>query len=354
MKIDCLPQPPREGLALDQPWWGSGEALALTISEAARICGLKRRAIRRRLEAGEFVHSYRDAEGTWRIPLNDLTAAGLEPNLESDLEEPRVVSAAPTSHIERLRTEVAVLRERVRALEIIAREREERVDDLRTILRMLPAPREIDELSPTGTEDVSGSEMHASPELEKETEEEVTLEEVFGVEGPEVGAASPQPAQARAARTPADAASPFDASRAASPVPSTEPIVVVPEATVPVGSEDDRQRPAELLQGAMSLWWPTPQRRAQDEGWSQSPPEVPDEWRDAASDLASRQVKQEDEASPGTDEPDQQEGGIISNPFPADSYEEAPYEWMDPAFDRTPRHRRRRLGRFFRRDRRPR
>jgi hypothetical protein len=340
---------------LDQPWWGSGEALALTISEAARICGLKRRAIRRRHEAGEFVHSYRDAEGTWRIPLNDLIAAGLEPNLESDPEEPRVVSA-PTSHIERLRTEVAVLRERVRALEIIAREREERVEDLRTILRMLPAPGEIDELSPAGADEVSGTEALASPEVEKETVEEVTLEEVFGVEDPGVEAPSRPPTQAPGASPYADAASPFDAARAPSPPRSADPIVVIPEAIepVPIPSEDDRQRPAELLQGAMSLWWPAPQQRAQDEGWSQSPPDVPDEWRDAASDLASRQVEQGDEASPRSEETDQQEDGIISNPFPADSYEEAPYEWMDPAFDRTPRHRRRRLGRFFRRDRRPR
>jgi hypothetical protein len=264
------------------------------------------------------------------------------------------------THIERLRTEVAVLRERVRALEIIAREREERVEDLRTILRMLPAPREIDELSPEGSEEASTTEAHAPPEVEREMGEEVTLDQVFGVEDLEVEEPSPVPAPERVAPSAADATSPFEASRAATPPPSTEPIVVIPEAVEPVPieseieSEEERQRPAELLQGAMSLWWPSPQRRAQDEGWSQTPPEVPDEWRVVASDLASRQEEQGEEASPGSDGPDQLEGGAISNPFPADSYEEAPYEWMDPGFDRTPRHRKRRLGRFFRRDRRPR
>lgn len=383
-------------LALDQPWWGSMETPALTISEAARICGVRRRAIRRRHQAGEFGHSFRDADGTWRIPLSDLTAAGLEPHQESDPDELRIVSA-PASHIERLRTEVAVLRERVRALEIIAREREERVEDLRTILRMLPAPREIDEPSTSGADEVSGAEVHAFPLVEEEvvseefvseevpheevTPEELWPEEVVPAVDEELGLPFPPPAQVPAPAPREEAASPFDApsrvgastataspasaagpprsggtGRTAPTAPETEPIVVLPDAvrTEPSRSEEAPQRPADLLEGAMSLWWPTQGRAQEEEGWAPSDPDASDEWREAASYSARRQEEQWEEPASGSGVPDQQEGGTPGGPSSSDSYDEASYDWMDPSFGRPPRHHRRRLGRFFRRHRRPR
>jgi hypothetical protein len=100
-------------------------------------------------------------------------------------------------------------------------------------------------------------------------------------------------------------------------------------------------------------------------------PEVPDEWREAASDSARRQEERWEEASPGPGVTDQQDAGTEADPFASEEapYEEAPYDeapydeapydeasydWVDPGFGRPPRHLRRRLGRFFRRNPRPR
>lgn len=409
---------------MDQPWWGSREAPALTISEAARICGVRRRAIRRRQQAGEFVNSFRDADGTWRIPLSDLTAAGLEPQLESDPGELRIVSA-PASHVERLRTEVAVLRERVRALEIIAREREERVQDLRTILRMLPTPSEIDGLSAPGTEEVLPIEVLGPPLIDEEalseeivpedvalsdlsaeavvpeevaaevmapdeagpkevSPEELSLAESILAED-EVEVPPPQPGRVPAEASPEEeATSPLGAparvgastatasvgsatepapssgpERISPPVPQPEPIVVLPDAVraESARSEEPRQRPAELLEDAMSLWWPAPQEPGPGESEPPPSPDMADEWLEAASESARRQWEPDDqseEAPSVTEAPHEPEDSDVTEPLSSDSYVEASYDWIDPGFGRPPRHRRRRLGRFFRRYRRPR
>jgi hypothetical protein len=43
------------------------------------------------------------------------------------------------------------------------------------------------------------------------------------------------------------------------------------------------------------------------------------------------------------------EGGL----FVPGAFDESTFDWLDPDFGRPPRHLRRRLGRFFRRQRRP-
>src|SRR5688572_3140622 len=85
---------PKRGSSLDQPLWGSRDRLALSISEAAQGCGVRRRTIRRRHQAGEFEDAYKDPDGTWRIPVNGLVASGLRPNVVSDPDEPRIVFTA--------------------------------------------------------------------------------------------------------------------------------------------------------------------------------------------------------------------------------------------------------------------
>ncbi len=56
---------------------------ALTIREAASACGVSQRTIRRRISAGAFPNAFETgsspADGAWRIPLQDLVNAGLEP-----------------------------------------------------------------------------------------------------------------------------------------------------------------------------------------------------------------------------------------------------------------------------------
>jgi hypothetical protein len=371
---------------LDQPLWESRDRLALSISEAAQVCGVRRRTIRRRQKAGEFEHAYKDPDGTWRIPVSDLVASGLRPNVVSDPDEPRIVFTA-ASQVDRLRTEVAVLRERVRALEIIAREREERVTDLRTVLRMLPAPREtvdapISPMEESFLADEAGPTSQAEAEQASEAEVEPLVEasEDFVPDGidqeplhDEVRAAmtSPEPAA-----EPEEAASPL---RVTSPFDAPEPIVILPDVPGRQSEpsegalersaemlETARQRSTELLEDAMSLWWPSPASptRSQPPAASSSTPweseqsprvDVATQSREGSQPTgvvtsATPAVPAPDKGDDAPDAADPKEGEL----FTPEPVEEASFEWLDPNFGRPPRHQRRRLGRFFRRHRRPR
>jgi len=108
--------------------------VTMTISEAARSCGVNRRTIRHHRQAGDFPGAFKDQDGMWRVPVEDLEWVGLHPDLGRASEDPMA-----TGKVDLLRTEVAVLRERLRAAEMIAMEREKRIEDLRLILRMLPS-----------------------------------------------------------------------------------------------------------------------------------------------------------------------------------------------------------------------
>jgi hypothetical protein len=369
--------------------------LALSISDAARICGVKRRTVRRRLQTGEFEHAYRDDDGAWQIPVNDLLGAGLRPNLVTDPEEPRIVFSA-ASQVERLRTEIAVLRERVRALEIIAREREERVADLRTILRMLPAPMEPQPEPEPGPGAIPGAIPQTPEALEAiiEEEEAPPFEEAWqggieeeasppdaweGVPEEEIGyepltEEEQEGAVAWSSSAGGEGArmSPFTAA------PPTEPLLVLPDA--PAGEaepsegalehsaellENARQRSDELLEDAMSMWWPSAPaaQRASSAGL------VAPSWGEAegVAEVATRTAEsrerisaeiplprppvqaESDAEAPFTVQPAMPpEGGLF-----APSFDDSSLEWLDPNFGPPPRHLRRRLGRFFRRNRKP-
>lgn len=109
-------------------------AVTLTISEAARACAVTRGTVRHHRQAGDFPGAFKDQDGMWRIPMEDLEWVGLHADLARASEDP-----IASGKVDLLRTEVAVLRERLRAAELIAVERERRIDDLRLILRLLPS-----------------------------------------------------------------------------------------------------------------------------------------------------------------------------------------------------------------------
>jgi Helix-turn-helix domain len=119
-----------EGAGHSEPAEGP---IDLTISEAARACAVNRRTIRRHRDAGDFPGAYRDQENVWRIPTADLEAAGYPPYLLARLAEP-----SEATRLDRLRIEVTLLKERLKATQAIAREREARIEDLRLVLRLLP------------------------------------------------------------------------------------------------------------------------------------------------------------------------------------------------------------------------
>ena len=98
---------------------------ALTIREAASAVGVNSRTIRRRLAAGAFPGAYKDTDPTqpgavvWRIPVEELEAAGLVPGglYSSAFDEmtaeliatspPTVASIVATDRFARLRSDLA-------------------------------------------------------------------------------------------------------------------------------------------------------------------------------------------------------------------------------------------------------
>src|SRR5439155_10448230 len=121
------------------------------------------------------------------------------------------------------------------------------------------------------------------PPPPSEIEEEEPLEEEPFSEEVRESIAPPRPSTAAERPPPVRVSSPFDAP--ASPAASNEPIVILPDVSSDEAepSEGDlertaelletaRQRSAELLEDAMSLWWPSRTSGAQAES-AMSPPE---------------------------------------------------------------------------------
>jgi hypothetical protein len=109
----------------------------LTVSEAALVCRRHRNTIRRRLDAGAFPNARRAfGDGAWLIPVTDLEAAGFQLRRPS---APPTVSAEDLAQqrIAHLEREMAILRERLTAAQSLADERQGRVEDFRTAMRIL-------------------------------------------------------------------------------------------------------------------------------------------------------------------------------------------------------------------------
>lgn len=131
----------------------------LTLSDAAAACSVSRSTIRRRREDGAFPNAVQDEAGAWRIPVDDLLAAGLHlSRMGAPNEAAGQGRSVPAGHaadqgnetdeqggpvsvlharVGALELELAVERERRLAAERLAAERAARVEDLRTSLRML-------------------------------------------------------------------------------------------------------------------------------------------------------------------------------------------------------------------------
>lgn len=121
----------------------------LTLRQAAEACGVARITIRRRLDDGQFPNAYKnqDRQPQWLIPVEDLIAAGLQPNAYSN-ETPPVVDERGAE--ERLRDELSQARDQITRLRherelavALADERERALADLRSAMRMLEAPRPV-------------------------------------------------------------------------------------------------------------------------------------------------------------------------------------------------------------------
>jgi excisionase family DNA binding protein len=127
------------------PTEGPSTRPVLTITEAAQAAGVDRRTVRRRLDAGELPNAWREDgdEGPWRIPVEDLMAAGLRlhaptpPSAPQDTARGSVPPPAPV----RTPDELSQWRERALVAEAVAAERERTITGLELALRALgPGP----------------------------------------------------------------------------------------------------------------------------------------------------------------------------------------------------------------------
>jgi hypothetical protein len=111
----------------------------LNVTEAADATGKSRRTIARLLDAGRLDGAEKDDDGTWRIPVEALIAAGLTLHAPSPPDAPvsdDTPLAPPPDAFDTLRAEVADWRRRAEVAEAVAAERAAALDDVRTALEM--------------------------------------------------------------------------------------------------------------------------------------------------------------------------------------------------------------------------
>lgn len=136
----------------EQPGHSPGRPHLFTLSQAATACGVSRSRIRRMLDAGEFPNAVQEdtpGKGTsarvWHVPSTDLLAAGLVPNRPTDRPADSATEQADLSEqdagqdLQDLEHELALERERRKAAEAIAAERERTIRGLEQALRLLEA-----------------------------------------------------------------------------------------------------------------------------------------------------------------------------------------------------------------------
>ena len=142
-------------------------APALSLAEAARTTGVSVSTIRRRLNASEIEGAHRTEDGSWRIPIAGLIAAGLAPRITPadtppasvvDLES-KTPTASDTAEVDRLRAdlEAAHRRELTNALAEVDRLRADNGRLLETIERLSRA------LPPAPTSSLSPAESDTPP-----------------------------------------------------------------------------------------------------------------------------------------------------------------------------------------------
>jgi hypothetical protein len=125
---------------------------SLTIAEAARLCGVSASTIRRYLAAGRFPTARQQSSpipgqrGLWRIPTQDLLAAGLRPpqartpgREEDDRPSRQTVGQPVDDRVRELEHALELERTRRRAAEDLAAERAHTIQTLETALRALQA-----------------------------------------------------------------------------------------------------------------------------------------------------------------------------------------------------------------------
>jgi hypothetical protein len=113
---------------------------ALSISEAARRCGVHRNTVRRYLDAGKFSGAFREDERSpWQIPVKDLRDAGLDVRAVAmaealELQRSRVDLAI---QVEQLQRRLQEMTHRAEVAEALKSERDRRIEGLVQTLAVL-------------------------------------------------------------------------------------------------------------------------------------------------------------------------------------------------------------------------
>ncbi len=153
--MPSLPTGPPMDVSTDLP--SPGRPL-LSVSGAAKACGVSRRTIHRRLAEKAFPAATQDHDGTWRIPVDDLLGAGFHlyaPVPETPIptqggtESAHGPAQERTPEVGRLRDalveaerRLGTAEHRANLAEAIAAERLRTIDTLSTALRALqPGPQ---------------------------------------------------------------------------------------------------------------------------------------------------------------------------------------------------------------------
>jgi hypothetical protein len=149
---------------------------SLTITEAAQMCGVSASTIRRHLAAGRFPTAQQQASavpgqrGLWRIPTQDLLAAGLRPRQapvpdQAQKHQPSSRSTAGQPDDDRARELQHALeleRTRRRAAEDLAAERAHTIQTLERALRALQAHHPAPSPNPDRPAPSPGPPSHAT------------------------------------------------------------------------------------------------------------------------------------------------------------------------------------------------
>jgi predicted site-specific integrase-resolvase len=123
----------------------------LSISDAARRCGVHRNTVRRYLDAGKFPGAFREDERSpWQIPVRDLREAGLNVRAASSAEAwaPESWSRADLAiQLEELQRKVREMTHRAEVAEALLSERDRRIEDLVRAVAVLGRSRSPGESS---------------------------------------------------------------------------------------------------------------------------------------------------------------------------------------------------------------
>jgi hypothetical protein len=149
----------------------SGLGAALTLTEAAKACGVSHSTIKRRLS--EFANAQQNRSGVWQVPVADLLGAGfhlrpraVEPVTEdSDPGHNGSDLAQAQARIEELTTKLADERVARSTAEALAAERAARIEDLRYSLRALSGPPRPPEATPAPVPPEAPQPVQSAPAL---------------------------------------------------------------------------------------------------------------------------------------------------------------------------------------------